>query len=85
MYTFTPPLSLTVYYDEALLPAGMSEGTLQVYRWDEVAGDWQALTVLGRDTDADAITVALDHLTDFALLGPEERRLYLPLVLRRFQ
>ena len=84
VHTFSPPLTLTVHYDELLLPLGMNEEDLLLYRWDVGAGEWLSLTVLARDTAADTITVELDHLTAFALLAPAERRIYLPLVLRNF-
>jgi hypothetical protein len=62
-----PPLALTVNYDDPL--PGVDEETLKVYRWDPLAWAWQGLTISERDTASNTITVELDHLSDFALLG----------------
>ncbi len=80
--TFSPPLTLTLYYPEALLPQNVDEATMSVYRWDGATAQWEALAVVSRDTASNTVTVALDHLSDFALLGAETRAVYLPLVLR---
>jgi hypothetical protein len=85
VHTFSPPLTLTVHYADADLPVGTDEESLDLYRWDEDSGQWVALTVLQRDTVTNTLTVALDHLTEFALLASEDRRVYLPLVMRNFQ
>jgi hypothetical protein len=84
VHTFSPPLTLTVHYDESGLSPSTSEEDLLLYRWDTAAGEWQALTVLERDTDANTITVALDHLTEFALLGQPERYIYLPTIMKNY-
>lgn len=63
----SPALDLTVHYDDPL--PGVDEEALAVYRWDTLAWMWQELTVISRDTASNTITVALDHLSEFALLG----------------
>ncbi len=78
--TFTPPLTMAVHYDPAGIPWWL-EPSLSVYRWNESAALWEPLTVLARDPAADLLVVALDHLTDFALLQPVPNYVYLPLVL----
>ena len=82
--TFSPPLTLTVSYDESALPDNMDEADLEVYHYDTGLSDWVALTVISRDLDADTITVELDHLSEFAILAPVDRetQLFLPLVFR---
>lgn len=75
------PLTLTVAYDEAALPAYLQEEDLEVRRYDGDLGDWVALTTIERDLVNDQLIVLLDHFSEFALLGPV-RRVYLPLVVR---
>lgn len=75
------PLTLTVAYDEAALPAYLHEEDLEVRRYDGDLGDWVALTTIERDLVNDRLIVLLDHFSEFALLGPV-RRVYLPLVVR---
>jgi hypothetical protein len=81
---FSPPLTLTVSYDEAELPDDMDEADLDVYHYDTDLSDWVALPVISRDLDADTITVELGHLSEFAMLAPvyQERHIFLPLILR---
>jgi hypothetical protein len=63
----TPPLTLTVHYDDPAL--GVDEETLAVYRWDAMGWTWQALTIKQQDMASNTVVVTLDHLSDFALLG----------------
>jgi hypothetical protein len=64
--TFTPPITLTMNYNPATLPAGVVESTLYIAYWDGSA--WQALpsTV---DTRVKTVTASLAHFTIFALMG----------------
>jgi hypothetical protein len=80
--TFSPPLSLTLHYAEALLPQNVDEETLEVYRWDATTEQWEALTVIDHVVASDTLTGELDYLSDFALLGAETHAIYLPLVVR---
>ncbi len=80
--TFSPALTLTVYYDHRP-PAGMNEETMRLERWDAEAGQWVVMPTLSRDLTAHTMQVRLDHLSDFALLGTVGiSETYLPLVLR---
>jgi uncharacterized repeat protein (TIGR01451 family) len=78
----SPPLTLTVRYDGAELPPGMDEGTMDVHRYDVGASRWVTLTTLARYPLSDTLVAALDHLSEFALLGQERQAVYLPVVFR---
>jgi hypothetical protein len=79
------PITLTVYYDESALPLGIDEALLELRRYDEVEGEWLALSVVSRDLAADTIMVLLDHFSEFALLLAEpsvvDQMIYLPIVI----
>jgi hypothetical protein len=85
---FGAPVTLRVRYSEIeVAAAGLDERSLNVVYWNGVA--WTPLlpcSGCGVDTDANQITVVLDHFTPFALVGsaavmPEMRPwVYLPLV-----
>jgi len=66
--TFDPPASLTLEYDELLVPEGVAEENLTIAMWDDAADEWVNLdgTV---DVDDNTITVAISHLTEFAVLA----------------
>jgi parallel beta-helix repeat protein len=77
----TTPLTLTVHYDESMIPGGLPEQDLRFYRYDEILEDWLPLTVLSQDLNANTLTVLLDHFSEFAL-GVPPQRLFLPAILR---
>jgi hypothetical protein len=78
----SPPITVTVSYDPALLPLGAPEEDLELRRYDSGLGSWVPLTVVARDTAANTLTARLDHFSDFALLAPETQKVYLPEVIR---
>jgi hypothetical protein len=78
----SPPLTLTVHYTEAALPAGLDEALLEVRRYDAAQAQWVPLVVLQRNLLGDELSVRLDHLSEFALLQPSEYLLYLPITMR---
>jgi surface protein len=76
------PITLTLNYDESTLPVDIPEVDLLLSRFDTGLSEWVML-VGDVDPDNDEITVILDHLSEFALIGPEEEFLiYLPLIFR---
>jgi hypothetical protein len=79
---FTPPLTLTVSYQDADIPPGFDEEEMNVHRWDVAASTWITLELFARYPLTNTIVAGLDHLTEFALLGPREWPVYVPLVLR---
>ena len=64
--TFTPPMTLIMNYESAILPPGVSENTLYITHWN--GSEWQALqgTV---DTQAKTVTALLSHFTLFTMIG----------------
>ena len=82
---FLKPLDLTVHYAERFLPSGMNEETLAIHKWDGTAEQWVKLAVIGRNTGANFVTVRLERLCEFDLLGTVMKyKVYLPLVLRNY-
>jgi hypothetical protein len=83
--TFTEPLTVTLYYNEAYL--GMiPEDTLALYYWDENLSAWMDSVTTCPDGEytrnlENWLSVPICHLSEFALLG-EINRLYLPLLTR---
>jgi hypothetical protein len=80
---FSPPLTLTLHYDESALPPGMDESELELCRYDAGLGGWVPLLLVSRDTVANTVTVLLDHFSEFALLRSPVRQIYLPLIIRK--
>jgi hypothetical protein len=65
--TLTTPLTLTVHYDPATLPAGADESRLEVFRYDTALNNWVPLPVLDRNPAKDIVMVLLDHFSEFVL------------------
>ena len=67
--TFNPPMTLTITYDESLIPEGIAEENLVIAMWDEDAGEWVELpsTV---DPINHTITALVGHFTTFAIIAP---------------
>jgi len=66
--TFDPPITITVAYDESLLPEGIVEESLLLAVWDEAAGEWVVLTGSTVHPDTDTITAPVSHFSAFAIL-----------------
>ncbi|MFL6201629.1 MAG: toxin TcdB middle/N-terminal domain-containing protein [Thermoanaerobaculia bacterium] len=70
---FREPVFLTLPFDRALIPAGLSEDDVQVFYFDEATGRW--LPVPRAELKAGAVVGATDHFTDFiaaTLAMPDE-------------
>ncbi len=66
--TFDSPITLTLTYDESLLPEGVAEGNLVVAFWDEDADEWVELVcVVG--TESNTIVMEINHFTPFTILA----------------
>ncbi|MBN1262333.1 MAG: PKD domain-containing protein, partial [Anaerolineae bacterium] len=76
--TFAPPLNLTLHYDSAQIPAPLGEQTINLYYWN---GLWAPVALQTRNLDADTLTLALANTGEFALLGEDAYRIYLPLLM----
>lgn len=82
--TFNEPFTITIIHDSLdLLYAGIGDPSrLNLAFWD--GGAWRSILPCpgcSVDTVNQTITAVIDHLSEFALLAPEER-IYLPVVLR---
>ena len=64
--TFGPPLTLTIKYDQAALPAGVAESGLFIAYWD--GSNWSPVSSTV-DTQAKIVTAQVSHFSIFAILG----------------
>ncbi len=78
--TFTTPLSVTIQYDPALLPAGINEADIQVYFFNTSTQAWESIPIISRNLEANSLVVELTHFTEFALA--DSVRVYLPVIIR---
>ncbi|HEX8081624.1 MAG TPA: SpvB/TcaC N-terminal domain-containing protein [Jatrophihabitans sp.] len=62
--TFDADLHITVPYDDALIPAGLSEQDVQLYYYDTAQLQWVALQRDTLDQAADQVEALSDHFTD---------------------
>ncbi|MCL4834360.1 MAG: hypothetical protein KJZ86_18090, partial [Caldilineaceae bacterium] len=77
---FDQPFTIVIAYDESDVE-GMKEEDLVLHYWRVAEGRWVYIPGVV-DSQANTLTVTLDHLTDFAVLEFPHRRLYLPTLLR---
>lgn len=62
---FAANLRITVPYDPALIPLGMSARDVHTFYYDTMLRRWQQLPTLSVDTKADTVTSSTGHFTDF--------------------
>lgn len=77
---FAKPFVLTVQYNPALLGGG-DESQLTLAFWDVTNKHWVDV-VATLDSNANTLSVELDHLTTFAVRRPVTAQIFLPLVAR---
>jgi hypothetical protein len=78
---FAKLLTLVVRYTDADV-AGLDENSLQIFYWDPAQSAWVPVPTTV-DAATNTLTIQLDHLTLFAVLGPGAAPgVYLPLVVR---
>lgn len=81
---FGQPYTITLSYtDEQLVSEGIDEHTLNVAFWD--TAQWVNILPCegcSVDTVNNRITLKLDHFTEFALVGKEIQKVFLPLTVR---
>lgn len=78
--TFLQPFTITIAYDDADVE-DMDEASLELFYWDANSQFWvEILTEI--DMDANILTAYLDHLSTFAVLGPEIIFLYIPVIFK---
>jgi len=85
-FTFAQPITVTIHYAEAEA-AGVFAPGLTLYLWDgdqwvDAATSCPSPRPYVRDVAQRTVSVAICHFTPFALLGPSQQNLYLPLVQR---
>ena len=66
--TFIPSMAITFYYEDSMLPEGVTEEELILAYYNEELGEWVNLTSYV-DTWANSVTTEISHLTTFAILG----------------
>jgi hypothetical protein len=66
--TFDPPLGLTMMYDPANLPAGVSEEDLVIAYYDQDTGKWMECSCTC-DAEHHCITARVAHFTSFAIIA----------------
>ncbi len=67
--TFNPPATLTISYDPAEIPEGVSEENLLIALWDTDAGEWVILEGCTVDPATHTISTPVSHFTAFAVLA----------------
>ena len=78
--TFDPPATLTISYDPAEIPEGLSEQNLVIAFWDVDTGEWVVLEDCSVDTTAHTISVPVSHFTPFTVLAVAEKVVLPPVV-----
>jgi hypothetical protein len=83
--TFNQPFTITIVYDSwDLFAADIGDPTrLNLVFWN--GSEWEEILPCAGcsiDTVNLKVTVVLDHLTEFALVGPDETKVYLPIVIK---
>ena len=63
--TFIESVTITLPYDPALIPLGLTELDVYTYYWDEGSATWRALERVSVDAEAHTVTSLSDHFTDF--------------------
>lgn len=77
--TFDAPLSVTIQYNPAFLPANMNETDIQVYFFNTFAQTWESIPVLSRNPGTNTLVIELTHFTEFALADP--LKVFLPMII----
>jgi hypothetical protein len=84
---FNSAFTMEIHYSDAdWINAGIgAESTLNLAFWDVNTSQWTELLPCdgcALDIMNNAMTIVLDHLTEFALLGEARYKIYIPLVLK---
>ncbi|MDP2744260.1 MAG: hypothetical protein Q8P00_04230 [Dehalococcoidia bacterium] len=67
--TFGSPITITMKYDPASLPAGAVEGSLTLAFYNATTGAWITLNNIVVDTTNHTVSGMTDHFTQFAVLS----------------
>lgn len=86
-FAFETPITVTIYYSDQDVRGISDESQLALMRW--TGSEWEdaASTCVppsgyARDLENNVLSVAICHLSTYALLGPPNYPVYLPLVMR---
>ena len=79
--TFDPPFTVTINYTDTQM-IGLVEKTLGLWFLDGATWSTEGISVTAHMTLTNQLEATCGHLSTFALLGEELRRVYLPLILR---
>ena len=66
--TFGVPITITLTYDESLIPEGVAEENLVIAVWDEEISEWVELVSVV-DPETNTITAEVSHFTAFTILA----------------
>jgi uncharacterized repeat protein (TIGR01451 family) len=78
-FVFSEPVTITIHYSEDDVQ-GIDEESLTLNYWNGSAWEDAACGLDDRRPDENLLAVPVCHLSEFALLGEAEYRIYLPLV-----
>lgn len=87
-FAFIEPFTLTIEYDDSDIAEIEDESELRVYyfngsAWQDVAETCTPVSVYQRDLSGNRLSVAVCHLTEFALFGPwSGSSTYVPLIIK---
>lgn len=90
-YTFSQPVTITLVYTDSDI-VGTEEALLALYYWDTVSSAWRdaatscsPVSTYVREMPINRLSVAICHLSEFALMGIKNEymhKLYLPVIWR---
>jgi uncharacterized repeat protein (TIGR01451 family) len=88
-FVFSRPVTVTIHYSAADVAEVMDESNLTLDYWDssqwvDAATTCTPTSTYDRHPDANWLAVPICHLSEFALLGGQEHRVYLPCVLKNY-
>jgi phosphodiesterase/alkaline phosphatase D-like protein len=69
--TFSTPVHITIKYDPADIPAGISETSLVLAFYNTATNQWDTISGGVVDTVAHTITVPVSHFTLFSVMSPK--------------
>ena len=69
--SFNKATTITFTYTDAQV-AGLNEGSLKIYYWDDASSQWIVLADSSVDAAANTITATTTHFTYFAIMETEE-------------
>jgi len=74
--TFDPLITLTITYDESLIPTGILEQELVIAHWDEATQEWAVLDGCTVNPEANTVTAPLSHFSTFTILTPLPKAIF---------